>query len=82
MAAELGLTTDIRPRPLAEFMGSDEIVISSSGGGVIALTRVDDRIFGNGAAGPVATALHETYWDWMARPEMRTEIPYPATDQA
>jgi len=82
MAADLGLTTEIRPLPLAEFMESDEIFISSSGGGVIALTRVDDRIFGNGAPGPVATALHETYWDWMARPEMRSEIPYPAADQA
>ena len=81
MATELGLATEIRPLPLAEFMDADEIFISSSGGGVIALTRVDDRIYNNGAAGPVATALHETYWNWMKRPQMRTEIPYPAPNQ-
>ena len=68
--------------PLAEFMDADEVFISSSGGGVIALTRVDDRIFGNGVAGPVATALHKTYWNWMKRPHIRTEIAYPASGQA
>ena len=82
MATELELKTEIRPVPLAEFMDADEVFISSSGGGVIALTRVDDRIFGNGVAGPVATALHETYWNWMKRPHMRTEIAYPAKGQA
>jgi branched-chain amino acid aminotransferase len=82
MAADRGLTTEIRPLPLAEFLESDEVFISSSGGGVIALTRIDDRIFGNGAAGPVATALHETYWNWVASPRMRTEITYPDTGQA
>ena len=81
MAAEAGMTTEIRPLPLSEFMESDEVFLSSSGGGVIALTRVDDRIFGNGAAGPTATALHETYWAWMKRADMRTEIPYPAPNQ-
>ena len=82
MATELELITEIRPMPLAEFMDADEVFISSSGGGVIALTRVDDRIFGNGVAGPVATALHKTYWNWMKRPHMRTEIAYPASGQA
>lgn len=82
MATDLGLKTEIRPLPLAEFMDSDEVFISSSGGGVIGLTRIDDRIFGNGATGPITTALHETYWNWMQRPQMRTEIPYPTSNQA
>ena len=82
MAVERGLTPQIRPLPLAEFMDSDEVFISSSGGGVIALTRVDDRIFGNGAAGPITADLHATYWDWMMRPQMRTEISYGNQGQA
>lgn len=82
MAVERGLTPQIRPLPLAEFMDSDEVFISSSGGGVIALTRVDDHIFGNGAAGPVTTDLHATYWDWMMRPDMRTDITYGSQSQA
>jgi len=82
MAAERGLTVQIRPLPLVEFMDCDEVFISSSGGGVIALTRVDDRIFGNGTAGPVATDLHATYWNWMTRPQMRSEINYGGQPQA
>ncbi|KUF09111.1 aminotransferase class IV [Pseudoponticoccus marisrubri] len=77
ICAELGLATEIRPLPLEEFMAADEVFLSSSGGGVLPITRVDDRIFGNGVAGPVARQLHARYWDWTRRPEHRTPVPYP-----
>ena len=76
MAEEIGMKVEIRPLPLAEFMESDEVFISTSGGGIFALTRVDDRIFANGAIGPITAKLHATYWDWMMRPAFRTEITY------
>ena len=76
MAAELGITTEIRPLPIDEFFEADEVLISTSGGGVLPLTRVDDRIFANGTAGPVTKALHALYWEWMHRTEFRTEISY------
>jgi len=76
MARDLGMTVEIRPLPLGEFMAADEVFISTSGGGVVALTKVDDRIFANGAVGPVAAQLHDTYWEWMTRPAFRTEISY------
>ncbi len=46
------------------------------------LTRVDDRIFSNGAIGPVAAAMHETYWQWIQDPAYRTEIEYDAKSSA
>ena len=76
MATELGFDVEVRPLPLAEFMQADEVFMSSSGGGVLAITRVDDRIFANGTTGPITTALHARYWDWMYRPALRTEITY------
>lgn len=76
MAAEHGLTTEIRPLPLDEFMDCDEVFLSTSGGGVLPLTRVDDRVFCNGVAGPVTSALHETYWRWIHTAAYRTEIAY------
>ena len=76
MAAELGFDVEVRPLPLAEFMQADEVFMSSSGGGVLAITRVNDRIFANGTTGPITTALHARYWDWMYRPALRTEITY------
>ena len=75
-AAELGYDVEMRPLPLAEFMEADEVFISSSGGGVLAITRVNERIFANGTTGPITTALHARYWDWMYRPALRTEITY------
>lgn len=74
MAAEAGFAVETRPLPLDEFWQADEVFLSSSGGGVIPVARVDDRTFSNGAAGPVATRLRRTYFDWLVRPEWRTEI--------
>ncbi|MEC7238230.1 MAG: branched-chain amino acid--2-keto-4-methylthiobutyrate aminotransferase, partial [Pseudomonadota bacterium] len=71
-----GLTTEIRPLPVDEFLAADEGFLSTSGGGVAPLTRVDDRIFCSGAIGPVASAIHQTYWRWIHDPAHRSEISY------
>ncbi|WP_420413231.1 aminotransferase class IV [Roseibium sp.] len=77
IAQEMGLAVEIRPLPFSEFLESDEVFITTSGGGVAPVSRVDDRIFSNDAPGPVTTALHKAYFEWTARPENRTEIRYP-----
>ena len=82
MGQSHGMDVDIRPLPLAEFMEADEVFLSTSGGGVMPLTRVDDRIFSNGAIGPVAAAMHETYWLWIKDPAYRTEIEYDTKPSA
>ena len=74
MCGEAGRQTDVRPLPLDEFWQADEVFLSSSGGGVIPVAQVDDRHFSNGAAGPVATALRQRYFDWIMRPEHRTRV--------
>ncbi|MEM8576303.1 MAG: aminotransferase class IV [Pseudomonadota bacterium] len=76
MAAEAGLSCETRPLPLEEFMEADEVFLTSSGGGILPVARVDDRQFSNGSAGPVSLALRERYFDWIARPAYRTEISY------
>lgn len=76
MASEAGMKVDTRPLPLDEFLEADEVFLSSSGGGVIPVARVDDRRFSNGAAGPVALALRARYFDWITRKQHRTEITY------
>jgi branched-chain amino acid aminotransferase len=79
MAAELGMTVEVRALPLAEFLNADEVFISTSGGGVQPLTGVDGRIFSNGTTGPVTASLHTRYWDWIQSPKYRTEINYPTS---
>ncbi len=76
VCAEAGIATETRALPVAEFMAADEVFISTSGGGAVPSTRVDDRIFSNGAPGPVTTRIRDGYWDWMARAENREAVIY------
>ncbi|GAB5449161.1 aminotransferase class IV [Gymnodinialimonas sp.] len=76
MAVEAGLRVETRALPLDEFLEADEVFLSSSGGGVIPVARVDERRFSNGAVGPVALDLRARYFDWITRPEHRTQIAY------
>ena len=71
-----GLKTETRPLPLSELMEADEVFLSSSGGGAIPVTRVDDRVFSNGAPGPVAKSLREDYFALLDRGDMSTPIAY------
>jgi branched-chain amino acid aminotransferase len=76
ICAERGVATETRALPLAELLEADEVFLSTSGGGAVPVTRVDDRIFSNGAPGPVAVGIRDGYWDWIMQPEMRQEIDY------
>ena len=76
MAAARGMQTETRPLPLDALAAADEVFLSSSGGGVIPVARVDDHHFGNGAAGPVARQLRADYFDWLMRDDLRTRIDY------
>jgi len=61
---------DIRPEALRD---ADEVFLSSTAGGVMPVTRVDARVLGNGAPGPVTTRIRDAYWrkheqGWHATP--------------
>lgn len=74
LAAAQGFATETRAIPLEELLEADEVFLSTTGGGPAAVTEVDGRIFGNGAPGPVATALRAAYWDWMERGPEREPV--------
>ncbi len=76
VCAEAGIATEVRALPVAELMAADEVFISTTAGGPVPVTRVDERIFSNGAPGPVAARIREGYWDWMKRPELRQLVSY------
>jgi branched-chain amino acid aminotransferase len=53
--------------------GADEVFISTTGGGVIPITRIDDKPVGSGHPGPVTKRLDGLYWQkrkagWYATP--------------
>ena len=64
MAEHLGINTSVRSLSVEELLEADEVFLSSSGGGVIPIIRVNETIFGNGASGPISVQLNETYWKW------------------
>ena len=76
MAASLNIKTEIRNLFVDELLDADEVFISTSGGGVIPLIKVNDTIYANGACGPLTHKLNSTYWEWMASPTYRTDIDY------
>jgi len=76
IARSKGLTVEERPLPFDEFLQADEVFLSSSGGGVIPVVRVDAHSFSNGAPGPVARSLRSTYFEWLEEPRFRSPIQY------
>ena len=76
MAEHLGINTSVRSLSVEELLGADEVFLSSSGGGVIPIIRVNETIFGNGASGPISVQLNETYWNWTTLEKYRDPIDY------
>lgn len=76
MCRARGLTVETRPLPLEELMQADEVFLSSSGGGAIPVTRVDERVFSNDAPGPVASALRADYFALLEGSDMLQPIDY------
>ncbi len=73
LCAELALPCEVRPVPIAELRDADEIFICTTAGGVMPVSRIDDRIMGNDRPGPISARLRERYWTrrtegWHATP--------------
>lgn len=76
VAAEAGIASEVRDLPLEEFLDADEVFTATTAGGPVPIVKVDDRIFGNGAPGPVSETLRERYWQMTRRSDLRDPIAY------
>jgi len=72
-----GLEIAERALPVAELLEADEVFLSTSGGGVIPVARIGDRVFSNGAAGETALRLRARYYALLDDPAYRTEVSCP-----
>jgi branched-chain amino acid aminotransferase len=73
ICTEHGIHVDKRALPPAELRVADEVFISTTGGGVIAISRVDGQPIGTGRRGPMTARLDDLYWSkrragWRATP--------------
>jgi branched-chain amino acid aminotransferase len=76
MARSLGIPVELRALPASELRGAQEAFLSSSGGGVLPVTRVDGRAVGAGVPGAITSRLVETYWAWHRVPAYSTPVRY------
>ena len=78
MAQSLGLPLHCRALPANELRQADEVFLSTSGGGVLPVTRVDGRVIGDGRPGVITRQLVATYWAWHTDPALSRPIDYAA----
>jgi branched-chain amino acid aminotransferase len=70
---ELGVPYRIRPLHVSELEGADELLTATTAGGVMPVSRLDGRIYGNDRPGPISAKLRQLYWQkhdegWHATP--------------
>lgn len=63
LAASLNVKVDVGTLTERELRQADEIFISSTAGGIMPVTRLDDNVVGDGGPGPITLRLRQMYWD-------------------
>ena len=74
LCAEASIVAEVRPVDVAEVGMADEIFITSTAGGIMPVTRVDDHPIGDGRPGPITDRLLELYWQKHADPAWTTPV--------
>lgn len=59
-----------------QLYAADEALITSTAGGVMPVTRIDDRPIGDGEPGPVTKRLFDLYWAKHNDPKYATPVDY------
>ncbi len=68
--AEFGI---IKPDDLR---AADEAFLTSSAGGIMPITKVDDKVIGNGSPGPLTLRLKDLYWALHDEPKYSSPVAY------
>jgi branched-chain amino acid aminotransferase len=76
IAQAQGIPVELRALPAAELRGANEAFLTSSGGGVLPVTRVDGQALGDGQPGALTRRLLATYWEWHGDRRYSTPIAY------
>jgi branched-chain amino acid aminotransferase len=73
---EGGALVEERPLPAADVRRADEVLVTSTAGGVIPVTAVDGSPVGSGRPGERTLDLHRRYWARHADPGYSTPVRY------
>ena len=59
---------------LDEILEADEVFATTTGGGPVPVTRINDRVYSNDAAGELTSLFRQTYWQWHNDPAMSEAV--------
>ncbi|MBT7667363.1 MAG: hypothetical protein HN608_20805, partial [Rhodospirillaceae bacterium] len=76
LAETLNVKIDVGILAEDELRQADEIFISSTAGGVMPVSRLDNVTVGDGSPGPLALRLRQMYWDAHESGKYVTPIDY------
>ena len=62
LCQKLGIPSAARPLPVEELRQAEELFLTSTAGGIMAITRLDGRIYTNDRPGEITSRLQEQYW--------------------
>jgi branched-chain amino acid aminotransferase len=60
----------------ADLRNADEAFLTSTAGGIMPVTKVDDQLIGNGSTGPLTLRLKDRYWALHENPKYVTPVAY------
>ncbi len=76
LADEAGIPTRVGPLAADALRDADEAFLTSTAGGVMPVTRVDDAPLGSRVPGPITTRLRERYWEAHDEPRWSQAVDY------
>jgi branched-chain amino acid aminotransferase len=76
LCGSLGIPLRIEPVPAADLAGADEVFLSSTGGGVLPIAKIDGRALAGEFPGPVTRRLQDAYWALHEDPRYRDPVAY------
>ena len=76
LCAELGIAARLCTVSAEALKRADEVFITSTAGGIMAVTRIDDGAISDGRPGPLTRRLTDLYWDKHRDPDWTTAIAY------
>lgn len=74
-ARRQGITTEVTMFGPERLARAEEILITSTAGGVMPVTRLDGKAVGDGRPGETTLALRQAYWDAHDDPRWTTRVP-------
>lgn len=77
LCAEIGLSATATDISRAEIKAADEVFITSTAGGIMPVTRIDDSVIASGRVRPVTRRLMDLYWQKHDDPAWSTAVIYP-----